>query len=547
MARRIRRESGIYALSLFVFHASGLTAETPDSVVPSPDELQAESARIGQIRIRTLNVFDVGGVDRDTPLARLGNRLHVRTREATIQDQLLFRSGEEFRSEELDETARILRRSRYLGEAAVRPAAYHDGLVDVEVTTQDVWSLNPGISFGRKGGRSTSGFKLEDVNFLGTGSSIGVGVISGPDRQSTYLQYYDRQLGSTWWSLGAHYEDNSDGRLRSLSLDHPFYSLGSRSAGGVMLSDDRRVDARYDLGLVADRYEVRERQATAYWGASTGLVEDWARRATVGLTYHDNQFASAPGRDASFQRSADQKLVYPWVGMEWIQDDFVTVRNRDRIARTEDVSLGWRLRTRLGLATTALGSDRKALVFVAGVARGVDFGIRQTLLFDADISGRSEGSGIAGSLLNANVRYYYQSSPRRLFYANLSATAGFHIDADQQILLGGDNGLRGYPLRYQAGTGKWLFTAEQRFFTDWHPFDLFNVGAALFYDMGAARGRVPFTARPRSLLRDAGFGLRLGNSRSSRGSMLHLDLAFPLDGGPNVHGMQFQILTSTSF
>ena len=93
--------------------------------------------------------------------ARAANRLHVPTRDSTIETQLLFKSGDPYRPEVLAESARILRDTRYLREARVRPVAFHDGVVDIEVTTQDVWTFNPGISFGRHGGKNTAGFELD--------------------------------------------------------------------------------------------------------------------------------------------------------------------------------------------------------------------------------------------------------------------------------------------------------------------------------------------------------------------------------------------------
>ena len=84
----------------------------------------------------------------------------------------------------------------------------------------------------------------------------------GIDRDSKYLQYADRQLGSTWWSLSTIYSDNSDGRLGELTLEKPFYSLGSRRAGGLSLLDDQRIDARYDTGRdhrpIRDAREARD-------------------------------------------------------------------------------------------------------------------------------------------------------------------------------------------------------------------------------------------------------------------------------------------------
>jgi hypothetical protein len=116
----------------------------------------------------------------------------------------------------------------------------------------------------------------------------------------------------------------------------------------------------------------------------------------------------------------------------------------------------------------------------------------------------------------------------------------------------GDNGLRGYPLRYRTGQGRWLFTVEERAFTDWYPFRLFSVGAAVFFDMGAVSGsslvQAPPPAQPpRRVLRDIGFGLRLGNMRSALGNVVHIDVAHPLDGDPSISRVQLIIVAQRTF
>jgi outer membrane protein assembly factor BamA len=515
--------------------------------IPDDAELEAQGARIGEIRFDARHLFDAEAADENTALSRLANRLHIQTREATIQDQLLFKRGDPYRGNLLEESARILRDTRYLRDALIRPIAYHDGVVDIEVTTQDVWTLNPGLSFGRTGGQNSSGFQLEDMNFLGRGTRFGVGYETGVDRDSKEIFYRDRQLGSTWWDLSATYSDNSDGRLGAFALDHPFYALGAKWAGGVSMLDDLRTDSRYDLGEVVDRYETSEQRSTIYFGHSNGLVDGWARRLTAGLTFDSHEFSAAPAVDAPLLLPADRKLVYPWIGVEWVEDNFYTVRNRDQIEKTEDFSLGWRARARLGYASPTLGSDRSAVMLDGAVSKGLSLSARQSLDFAANVSGRLEHGSIAGGVLDGDARYYFRQSPRRLFFMNLSATLGSNLDADQQILLGGDNGLRGYPLRYQAGEGRWLFTVEQRLFSNWYPFQLFNVGGAVFYDMGGTWGRDPLGAPSQGLLKDVGFGLRLGNSRSALGNVLHVDIAFPLDGDSSISNAQFLIETRKSF
>jgi hypothetical protein len=48
-------------------------------------------------------------------------------------------------------------------------------------------------------------------------------------------------------------------------------------------------------------------------------------------------------------------------------------------------------------------------------------------------------------------------------------------------------------------------------------------------------------------LKDVGVGLRLGNSRSALGNVLHIDLAFPLDGDASISSMQVIVETKRSF
>ena len=230
------------------------------------------AARVGYIQLNARPLFDVEHHDENTTLSRTANRLHIATREATIMDQLLFRSGDPYRAGLLQESARILRDTRYLRDALIRPVAYHDGVVDVEVTTQDVWTLNPGFSFGRKGGKNTGGIEVEDLNFLGMGTQLGLGLTSRhrsrfedhllprPPAGLVVVGPGDALFGQQRWPPG---------RIR------PGASLlraRQRWAAGIALLDDRRTDSRYDLGEMVDRYQTQESCASIYWGWSDGLV-----------------------------------------------------------------------------------------------------------------------------------------------------------------------------------------------------------------------------------------------------------------------------------
>jgi hypothetical protein len=515
--------------------------------LPSDAELAAAGVRIGEVRIRPLDIFDTSIPEEDTALFRLANTLHIRTRPSVIADQMLFEPGQAYDGRLLQESARLLRGTRYLHDARIEPVALRDGVVDIEVVTQDVWTLNPGISFGRKGGESTSGLELEELNLLGTGAQIGIGRTTDVDRTSTLFKYRDRQLGRSWWSLALEHSDNSDGERKGIILDRDFYALDTRWAAGSAVVDDERIDSRYDRGVVVDEYRVRQKAATVYGGWSKGLIGGEVLRWRVGYTYDDRQFDVVPGSALPSDIPPDRKLAYPWVSAEWVQDDFREARNRDQIERTEDFAYGWRARGRIGYASTGFGADRDAVVFDGRVSRGLAWGRNNSLLMEASFHGRHEDGQFRDVLLQADARYYRRHSERRLLFASLTVAVGHELDADRQVLLGGDNGLRGYPLRYQGGEGRWLLTLEQRLYSNWYPFRLVNVGGAVFADVGAAFGANPYGSKVRDTLADVGFGLRLGNSRSGLGNVLHIDVAFPLNADKSIKSVQLLVETKRSF
>lgn len=515
--------------------------------IPDAAVLEQSAAVIGEIFVNPENIFDLNDPEEDKRLYRLANRLHVKTRENVVRQQLLFHPGDLYSARLLDESERILRSARYIYDASVRPIAYHDGKVDIAVTTRDVWTLNPGISFGRRGGTNTYGFEIEELNILGTGTSLSLSHKSGVDRDSNLLQYKNPHLAGTWAALGLSYSNNSDGSMRALSLNRPFYALDSRWAAGFSALDDERIEPLYDRGKIVDKFTERQKSADAYWGWSRGLDNGWTQRWSVGATYNDQQFDAAPEWTGPSVLPEDRKLVYPWVRFDLVQDDFMKLRNHDQIGRTEDFYLGTRLSALLGWADATFGSDRNALIFSASLGHGIGTTEHSTLLFSSTAGGRLESGELRNAQLDGSIRYYNKQSERRLFFTTLEGSIGHNLDLDNQILLGGDNGLRGYPLRYQSGEARALLTVEQRYFTDWYPFRLFRIGGAAFFDIGRTWGDTPVSTPSLGLLKDIGVGLRIGNSRSGLGNIIHVDIAFPLDGDSSISNVQFLVETKQRF
>jgi predicted DNA-binding transcriptional regulator AlpA len=525
--------------------ASAQPAATRAENIPSDEELERMGAIIGEITFNLQNIFATDTPEENKSFFRLANQLHIKTLQATVEQQLLFQRGDLYAHKKLAESERLLRSRRYLYEVKIRPIAYRDGRVDIEVQTRDVWSLNPNFTIGRRGGANTLGIGVEELNLLGYGKFISASVKSDVDRDTVSLAYQDPQLFGSRWTLAAGYGRNSDGHARSLAIERPFYALDTTWSAGVRWRDDKRIEPIYSLGAVAERYQVLQRGGTMFVGWSRGEVGDWVSRFSTGVTYVDDTATKVSG--STLVPTDATRLAYPWVGVQLLQDDFQTLKNFDQIGRTEDINLGWQASAQLGVATKSFGSDRDALLLVGALSRGVKLGERSIALLDANINAninkQANPSRENTAFLSTGARYYFRQSPQYLLFTNVRVDASTNTG----LTLGGDNGLRGYPQRYQTGQGRWLFSTEQRVFTDWFPFRIARVGGAVFIDVGRTWGKTPFAATQRGLLADAGFGLRLGNARLGFNNVIHIDLAFPIRPRDGISRVQFLIETKRSF
>jgi Omp85 superfamily domain len=526
-----------------------LRGEAAKSETPSLEALEAEGLVIGEITTVNADVFDTELPAENNLLFRLANKLHIETRPDIVRGQLLFRSGEPLVARRIRESERILRTNDYLFDARITVARVHEGKVDIVVHTRDVWTLKPGISFGRSGGKNSLGFEFEESNLLGRGTEFELGYTQDVDRDVSRVAYADPHLFGGWNRLQLAYEDNSDGRLRDFSLDRPFFSLETPWSAGVGAVDWDRIDSRYNLGEVVDKYRHLEEDVTLFGGWSSGVSNGWIRRTLIGASWEQDRFLAIDDPAAAAVLPQDRQLAYPFVEVTFLQDAFEERRNQDQIERTEDLYTGTFWRGRVGYAADELGSDRDAWLLATSAGTSLERGVNNahTVVLAMEGQTRLEHGDIRDGVLTALARYYWRTSARQLFFISLSGTVSESLDADRQILLGGDNGLRGYPLRYQDGSARALLTLEHRVYTKYYLFRLFHLGGAVFFDMGRTWGQGTAAPSSEGLLKDVGIGLRLGSSRSSFGSVIHLDLAFPLDGDNSIDDVQFLVETKKSF
>ena len=563
-------------------------ANLPDGNLP--DGNISENPIIGEIEVYTLNIFDASRAGQNGFLFRTANDLHVTTQERVVRQRLLVRPGDPYHPRILQESARHLRDFGIFYDACVEPLRVHGNTVDLLVVTRDVWTLGGGIAFEREGGGNTVQGSLRDKNFLGSGRRVSFKYTTDPDRSERQLRYLDHAVLGSRVLFELNVAERSDGYRRTLDLGRPFFSLDTPWSASTRFVSDKETVRLYSDGEVVERFSHENRFLEVRGGLSKGYGKGGTNRLLFGFTYDADRFLpedptspfyepfrvsgtnfAAPaeifpeGRTFGAGRTfgpdpfpqtpvpailfviqplgdpvpeppaepvlpPSQTVSYPWVGFERVSDGWVERRNLDQLVRTEDLNLGTDLQFRVGYSSPAWSGDRNQAIFAGSASTGFAAGERHVVLMGAHGSGRF-GSESENVLLGGRFRYFLRTFGPHQLLTSVQFDIADNLDPHRQLLIGGDTGLRGYSRRFRDGDRRFLFSLEHRFYTGLELFNLVHVGAAAFFDIGGAWYGTDHSGLPSSeLLKDVGVGLRLGSSRSADGTMVHFDVAYPLDG-----------------
>ncbi|NIO42998.1 MAG: hypothetical protein GTO41_24280, partial [Burkholderiales bacterium] len=337
------------------------------------------------------------------------------------------------------------------------------------------------------------------------------------------------------------------GTSQFVALERPFYRLDARWAAGASASASDQLVSTYAGNVVTSQYREERKTASIFGGRSKGLVDGWTRRYSLGLDYIEDKNESVAGVPPPPQLPLDEVRVSPFVRFQVIQDNFLKTENRDQVERPEYFLVGFSSDVKLGYSATALGSTRPAWGYAASISNGWLLSRSRILLVKASAAGLHADGDDEDQLLSSSLEYYVPQSSRAQTYVAVKAAAWNDIAASNQLALGGETGLPGYPTNYQSGDRRVLVNLEQRLYSDWYPFRLFRVGGGAFLDVGHAWGGALANNADDGVLASVGFGLRLFSVRSAFGSVWRLDIAFPIDPQGDVPSHQIQLYRTIGF
>lgn len=487
---------------------------------------------VGNVTYKTLNVFNLEQPEDDWWPFVIANRIHRVTLPGVISREMLLRPGDPFDPLKAIETERNLRSLGFIRHAAVLPTPREDGAVDLQVRTQDSWTLQPQMSVGTEGGDTSYVLGVSEGNILGMGKQVSAFHSRTGPRRRNELRYGDPRLVGTEARLLTHFADTDRGNEVGVRLHRPFYSHDSPWA-----AEASWAKVAQDETLHRDASEVNEflhdyRSARALASRRLGQGSDVVHRGGLGWRFErsrfDPQAKTLPGT-----LPARRTLSGPLAAYALIEPRYLKAVDIDRMKVIEDFNLGWEFGVEGSPLLSATGSDRDRWALGASLQKGLPLGEGRFGLVQAVTESRMAGGHIDNGILTGSLNLFWQTTMRyrQTFVTHAEYTATKALDAERQLDLGGDTGMRGYRNNAFQGARVATVNFEDRLFFDRNVMRLMYFGAVAFIEAGSA---IPEGARfgKAAWKADLGLGLRISSSRSAAGGVLRIDGAYALNRGP---------------
>ena len=487
-----------------------------------------------------------------TFLHRWANAIHIDTKKITLENEAAFfldKCAKNFA--DMAELERHLRSRRFLRDAKV----ISDEMVEnITVTTWDNWSLMPTISFGRQGGESSYSFGMKERNLLGLGIDAEIANYKNPQRKGYKIKATIPLFNQKNIDFKLRFANNDDGTQQSLFLQKHFASFYTNNAYLAGFNEESRNDILYqnnsDLAIFA--HDISYKNAEYAWLDFNS--ENSLLRYRVGITQDLNEFSytnNANNNPNSLLLPQNRNFIYPWIGFDYIEKNFKKLTNIRLITQIEDFNYGWQFSSRIGVSDGNKEDSAWAL-FQAEVNKGFEIHDDALVLLNIALDGDIYDQQDHRFLLNINTEYFYNINSNWAFYLNNTTVISNNQYLDQPVTVGGDTGLRGFPLQYQHGEHSVKFTSEIRYYPYINLFKLLDIAGVAFLDTGRAFGNIDAQGVQENIedawLYSVGIGARLYSPHSAGNHhVIHIDFAFPQSDNPDINAFEIRLEAKQSF
>jgi len=190
------------------------------------------------IQIEILDPFRISNAETTGSLKRFfsktGNTLHVKSRQNTIRNLLLFKQNQLFDSLLVKESERLLRSLEYINDVSfyITVSPESNDSVDIFICATDNWSFVPELT-------STGQFfniSIYEDNFMGLGHMFknSVSLIKSSDHWVYKTSYDIPNVLNKYLAFSLQFGEDQYGNItKSVSINRSFYSAYTKWAGGI--------------------------------------------------------------------------------------------------------------------------------------------------------------------------------------------------------------------------------------------------------------------------------------------------------------------------
>lgn len=443
---------------------------------------------------------------------------NTRTQTKIIQRELLFQSGHPLDTLKIAETERNLRRLYFLGNISIQ-TQQDSTFADITIHVKDLYAraLSPLLEGNRN--ELSYGLTALDYNFLGRGQTVQLtafhDAITG---NRARLYYHNPRLSGSRYSFAANLGIADEGHHAIVSYQHPFYTLDTTWNYGITAYNQELIQRRYRNGLLTDKYNHRLLGGTLWFTHSSG--SNIKLRPGFQIRLSDQHFTPEAGYTYSPRNRRRVLPAFTFTLWKPQYEKQVFVR---QMGRTEDLQIGSSLYTRLGFSAKTFGSDQNYLFYTLQISPRYKPTENTFLFMDLSLSSRHQNGTYYNLISEAELTLYTRvhNLHTLAFRARINALA--RPEDNNQLLLGLNNGLRGYLPRRFDGTRRYTLNLEARPILYQHR--TFIVGSALFIDAGDAW--TPSQSNP-AFNTSTGFGLRLAATHVYDQPILRTDLTYAI-------------------
>jgi hypothetical protein len=509
-----------------------LALASPAAAQPAQPGSASTAPVIVAIRIEPVNVFDLAIPGESWWLFRLANKIHVKTKKVVIRRELLLGPGERWDSLKALESERNLRLLGDFRSADVTPVARPDGHIDLLARTQDTWTLIPRVGFGTEGGQREFTYGIAEDNLLGYGKSVSASHSQNGDLTHDDYHYTDQRFLGTRYNLDPFYTHTQFGDGVGTDLVRPFFALDTPYGLGATWSHSLGEAILYQQANQFSRFLLKNETVSGSYGYRPKADAFAVQRIEAGWYEQKDQFFPLETYTAAGTLPGNRQLSGPTLGYSWIRPRYTKETYINKMERVEDFNMGNELQLFGGYAATALGSDRDRVFFNALDQQGFHIMPGRFVLAQVGAQGRIADGKPDNTLLFANFNLFWKAvwPVAQTWVGHLECNKGRNLDGENQITLGGNNGLRGYENYSFIGHESVLFNLEDRAFIPGEYWHLARFGGVAFFESGsvAQAGGITWNR----FYSDLGVGLRVSPTRSQSGSVARCDIARALQTGP---------------